>query len=591
MKMEHVWRYTLLGTLFTVMAGLIVIQLLRIQLNRAQVEKFIEQGQSYAGEWRTFYPVRGQVYDRWGNLLAGNTTVYQVGVEPANVRNPHTVALALNVVLGLDYNDVYQQITQGPTSQLVYLVLDDYVPQEKIDRLQQYAGDIGGAYSIGENQEAPSLKGLVYQPHLRRNYPEKDLVSNVLGYVGFDQDGNLHGLYGIEAKFDELLAGLPQRLWVPNDPNRAQELPDIPDGTSLMLTIDREIQATMETILDTSIEFNGAESGTIIVLEPKTGDILAMATSPRVDLNRYWEYEDLITGSIPFNRAISQAYEPGSVFKILTVAAALDKDVIEPQTTFVDTGVFEIGGTYIYNWNSAAWGPQDITGCLQHSLNVCLAWIAKETGPKDFYNYMNSFGIGHLTGIDLAGEMTGRLKVPGDADWYDADLGTNSFGQGVSTTPLQMAIAASAIANEGKIMAPRIVRSIIDNGHQSDIEPRVIGQPIAAETAKTLSFMLARSLLDEASTALVEGYELAGKTGTAEIPTPYGYTSHVTNTSFVGWGPVDDPRFLVYIWFEKPTSSIWGSEVAAIVFSQVVERLVVIMKIPPDTIRHALASQ
>jgi cell division protein FtsI/penicillin-binding protein 2 len=154
-----------------------------------------------------------------------------------------------------------------------------------------------------------------------------------------------------------------------------------------------------------------------------------------------------------------------------------------------------------------------------------------------------------------------------------------------------MAVAASAIANEGKIMAPRIVRSIIDNGHQSDIEPRVIGRPIAEETAKTLSYMLAASLEGEASTALVEGYELAGKTGTAEIPTPYGYTSHVTNTSFVGWGPVDDPRFLIYIWFEKPTSSIWGSEVAAIVFSQVVERLVVIMKIPPDGVRQALASQ
>jgi cell division protein FtsI/penicillin-binding protein 2 len=269
----------------------------------------------------------------------------------------------------------------------------------------------------------------------------------------------------------------------------------------------------------------------------------------------------------------------------------LDAEAVELDTTFVDTGMFEIGGTYIYNWNMGAWGPQDMQGCMQHSLNVCLAWIASQTGPKDFYKYMDAFGIGHLTGVDMAGEVPGRLKIPGDADWYDADLGTNAFGQGVAATPLQMAVAISAIANDGKMMAPRIVRSIINQGYQSDTEPRLVGMPISAETADTLSQMLARSLEDEASDALVEGYRLAGKTGTAEIPTPYGYTSHVTNASFVGWGPVDDPRFLVYIWFEKPTSSIWGSEVAAPVFSQIVERLVGLMKIPPDDVRQALLRQ
>lgn len=591
MKGENVWRYTLLGTLLSLFAILIVGQLIRIQLNREQVERFLEQGQLYAGEWRTYHPARGEIYDRHGDLLAGNTTVYQVGVELERVKNPQTIALAMNVVLGLDYNEVYQKLTEGPTSKLVYLVLDDYVPQEKVDSLQRYEEEITKAYTGKNDNEAPSLRGLVYYKHLRRNYPEDDIAANILGFVGYDQEGNLHGLYGVEANFDELLAGLPQKVWVPNDPNRAEELPDIPDGTDLVLTIDREIQATMETILDNSIEFNGAESGTIVVMDPKNGDILAMATSPRLDLNQYWNYQDFVTGSTPFNRAISQAYEPGSVYKVLTMAAALDAEAVELDTTFVDTGMFEIGGTYIYNWNMGAWGPQDMQGCMQHSLNVCLAWIASQTGPKDFYKYMDAFGIGHLTGVDMAGEVPGRLKIPGDADWYDADLGTNAFGQGVAATPLQMAVAISAIANDGKMMAPRIVRSIINQGYQSDTEPRLVGMPISAETADTLSQMLARSLEDEASDALVEGYRLAGKTGTAEIPTPYGYTSHVTNASFVGWGPVDDPRFLVYIWFEKPTSSIWGSEVAAPVFSQIVERLVGLMKIPPDDVRQALLRQ
>jgi cell division protein FtsI/penicillin-binding protein 2 len=216
--------------------------------------------------------------------------------------------------------------------------------------------------------------------------------------------------------------------------------------------------------------------------------------------------------------------------------------------------------------------------------------VATQLGAKDFYSYMQAFGIGHLTGVDMAGENPGRLKIPGDADWYDADLGTNAFGQGVSATPLQMAAAISAVANEGKMMAPHIVRSIIDNGEQYNNEPRVLGIPIKKETARMLTDMLSRSLEEEASDALVEGYRVAGKTGTAEIPTPYGYSSSATNASFVGWGPVDDPKFLVYVWLEKPTSSPWGSIVASPVFRQVVERLVVLMDIPPDRIRKALTA-
>jgi cell division protein FtsI/penicillin-binding protein 2 len=368
-------------------------------------------------------------------------------------------------------------------------------------------------------------------------------------------------------------------------------MPQLPDGASVVLTIDRNIQAAAEEVLDRAVDDNGAESGTIIVLDPKTNEILAMATTPRLDLNQYWRYSEVFKGSTPFNRAVSQTYEPGSVFKILTMAAALDKGVVTPDTEFLDTGVFEIGGTFIYNWNRGAWGPQTMQGCLQHSLNVCLAWVGSQLGAKDFYTYMQAFGIGHLTGVDLAGEVPGRLKIPGDADWYDADLGTNSFGQGVAVTPLQMAVAAAAIANEGKLMAPRVVRSLIDKGHQFDTQPRVVGLPISAKTARTLSEMLARSLEEEASDALVEGYRVAGKTGTAEIPTPYGYSSNATNASFVGWGPVDDPRFLVYIWLEKPESSPWGSVVAAPVFRQMVERLVVLMNIPPDNVRRKMLSQ
>lgn len=584
MNNEGTWRYTFLTTLYSLMAIFIIAQLVRIQTNPEQVAHFLEQSKIFDGDWRPVKPARGLLYDRWGKLLAGNTTVYEVGVELAQVRNPHSIALTLNVILGLDYAEVLEAVSQEVSPKAVYVVLADYVSQEKISRLEKYRTELENTTSNKRGEEPPSLRGLVYVPHLQRSYPEKQLASNVLGFV--NREGL--GYYGIEAKFDDLIAGNVQDMWIPRDPNLVNEMPDITSGASIVLTIDRAIQAEIEAILDQAVEFNGAQSGTILVADPQSGEILAMATTPRLDLNEYWRYGEVFKDSTPFNRAVSQAYEPGSVYKVLTMAAALDSGAVTPDTEFIDVGVIEVGGIYIYNWNSAAWGPQDMQGCLQHSLNVCLAWVATQLGTKDFYDYMRAFGIGHLTGVDLAGEVTGRLKTPGDTDWYEADLGTNSFGQGVAVTPLQMVMAVSAIANEGKLVAPRIVRSIIDKGNQFDTEKRLIGIPIKPETARTLSEMLARSLEEEASDALVEGYRLAGKTGTAEIPTPYGYSLSATNASFVGWGPLDDPRFLVYVWLEKPTSSPWGSVVAAPVFHDIVERLVVLMDIPPDNVRREI---
>ena len=192
--------------------------------------------------------------------------------------------------------------------------------------------------------------------------------------------------------------------------------------------------------------------------------------------------------------------------------------------------------------------------------------------------------------MDLAGEAPGRLKLPGDTDWFEAELGTNSFGQGIAVTPIQMVMAISSVANgKGEMMMPHVMRSMVRDGFQYTPTPQVIGKPISAETAHTLTELLARSLEGESSDALIDGYRVAGKTGTAEIATPTGYSTSETNASFVGWGPVDNPRFLVYVWLEKPQSSPWGSIVAAPVFADMVERLVVLMDIPPDGVLQGLA--
>jgi cell division protein FtsI/penicillin-binding protein 2 len=579
------WRYNLVGMLFGFIGLLIVAQILRIQLS-PQAHIFREQGDVYAGEWRTVKPARGLIYDRWGKLLAGNQTVYELGVELKDVRNPETIAFTLMGVLKADYDQIYaaasRKYSLDPENPAVYAVLANNVTEEQKQRIESMASEMASRAG-SKDENPPSLRGLVFKPTLKRSYPQKEVASNIIGFVNEEGVG-----FGVEAKFNDLLAGTVQKIWVPLDPNRVEEVPEIPTGASLILTIDREIQTAMEKLLDQSINETGSSGGVIVVADPGTGEILAMATTPRLDLNNFGNYADIFPGSTPFNKAVSQSYETGSVFKVLTMAAGLDSGAVSPDTVFLDTGVFEIGGIYIYNWNSGAWGPQDMTGCMRHSLNVCLAWVASELTPSRFYSYMQSFGFGRLTGIEIAGEDPGRLKTPGDQDWYDADLATNSFGQGLSSTSIQMVMAISSIANDGKMMAPHIVRSLVNNGRQYNTSPQVVGVPVSAETARTLTDMLAVSLEIESSVALVDGYRVAGKTGTAEIPTQYGYTSNMTNASFVGWGPVDDPRFLVYVWLEKPTTSPWGSVVAAPVFRQAVERLVILMNIPPDHVREQL---
>jgi cell division protein FtsI/penicillin-binding protein 2 len=212
-------------------------------------------------------------------------------------------------------------------------------------------------------------------------------------------------------------------------------------------------------------------------------------------------------------------------------------------------------------------------------------------GPQTFYGYMERFGLGHPTGIDLSGEAMGRLKVPGDTDWYNVDLGTNAFGQGVTVTPLQLMMAASAIANNGKMVTPHVLYSMLRDGHQYNVPSQYAGSPIRSQTAHTLTDMLAISLEGESSSALVPGYRVAGKTGTAQIPTDYGYDETHTNASFIGWGPVDDPQFMVYVWLQKPSASIWSSETAAPVFAQVAEQTVILLNIPPDMVRNQFGSR
>ena len=588
MKPPFYTRYLILTLACLIFGIAVVAQMIRINYSPSALD-LIAKSENYQGYAEVVYPSRGIIYDRSGHVLATNKIAYEVGIDLKFVTDPESIAFTASSLLDLEYADAFALASteKQETDENRYFVLASYVDEDivlELDRLK------GSYYDrrLKEGTLTPSLSGLVWTPMQQRSYPENQLAANVLGFFNYFSRETAQGVYGIEEAYNRLLTGEPESVYMANDPYLVEALPDIDPGAGLILTIDREIQAMLEDTLADAINWSGAEGGTIIVLDPETGELLGTASTPSFDPNKYWDYEEAFPGITPYNRAIGYAYEPGSVFKVITMAAALDSGVVEPSTTYTDSsGVFWVDGAWpIYNWDGGAWGEQDMTGCMQHSLNVCLAHIAVDLLGEDlFYKYIQAFGFGKSTGIDLAGEANYPLRLPDDNQWVILDLATNSFGQGIAVTPIQMISAVSAVANDGRIMAPHVVRSVVDGGQQYDIIPQVVGNPISAETAETLTDMLSIALQEEASDALVNGYQLAGKTGTGEIPTELGYTSTQTNTSFVGWGPVDDPKFVVYVWLEKPSISKWGSEVAAPVFRDVVEQLVVLMKIPPDEIR------
>ncbi len=580
MRQQYAWRSICLAGLLGFVGVSIILQIIRIQ-NSPEAAVFRAQAAEFANILKTYYPQRGEIYDRNGHLLAGNQSVYEVGVELRDAKDKQAIALAVGAELGLNPDDLYNQMT-NPADGLQYLVLADYVPSDKAAELQQLQVKADALTAPGETS---NLAGIEFRAHPQRSYPEGALASNLLGFVS--REGR--GYFGVEEKYNNLLAGNPIQVWVPTDPNKAVDIPRVPDGTTLILTINRDLQAAVEQILDESLIKYGAQHGTIVVMDPQNGEILALASSPRMDLNQFWNYGTIYRNASEFDRAVSMPYEPGSVIKVLTMAAALDSGTVAPSTPYLDTGEILVGGATIHNWDDQAWGQQDMIGCLQHSLNVCLAWVSGKMGAQTFYGYMNRFGLGHLTGVDLAGEAAGRLKVPGDGDWYPVDLATNAFGQGVSVTPLQMAVAASSIANGGRMVTPHILYAMLRDGRQYNVPAQYAGAPIKPETAAMLTQMLSVSLENESSSALIPGYRIAGKTGTAQIPGDFGYESGVTNASFIGWGPVSEPKFMIYVWLERPSASIWGSETAAPVFSLVAQKAILLLNIPPDSIHDQIA--
>lgn len=554
--------------IYTVMAiicaaGLVLVgQLVRWQV--IEHYRFVALAEAERDGSLTIPARRGEIREWGDHLLAADIIQYDISASPQVISDPAAVAGRLSPLLEIPQVELSQTLT----GEAAWIPIAQAVPQ-----------------SVGATIREWDILGLQIEPRFKRVYIEKEMGAHLLGFV----NTNGTGFYGVEGYYDTLLRGQPGLQAGERTPfggiiplGASRYVPPV-SGATLTLTIDRNIQYLIERELETAVTRYRAQGGSVVVLNPKTGAVLGMASYPTYNPNDYSASDEKLF----FDPNVSEQYEPGSVFKIMTMAAGLDAGVITPEATIYDGGSIEVGGRMIYNWDRQGYGVVDMTDVLAKSLNVGVAQVAISLGKERFYTYLKRFGFGQLTEIDLSSEGPGTLKTPKDADWHPSDLGANSFGQGIAVTPIQIATAIAAVANDGLLMKPYVVQRIVAGEREIVVQPTPVRRTVSQETAATLTQMLVTALERANSEALLPGYRVAGKTGTAEIPVPGGYHPTLTLASFAGYLPADEPQVLVLVIIDRPTASRWGSQTAAPTFRRIAEQLVTLLAIPPDEVRTA----
>lgn len=528
---------------------------------------------------------RGTIVDRNGILLAADRFYYSVAATSNALRSDDTrfeVATELENLIGLPANQTLSLLSSYPYS--YYVELAKIVPLEQGERIEARKSELGQKF------DAFPLQSVFITPSPRRYYPQGELGGRLLGFINLER----RPFYGVEYYYDRFLdqsssTGLtdkPQSTLDDLSPAIRTYLPSLA-GKDLVLTLDSAIQWIVEDELRKGIQDYKAVRGTVIVMDPMTGEILAMSTLPTYDPNRYGDAD---TSSF-LDPAISEQYEPGSVFKVITMGTGLDTGVITPTTVFNDKGVISIGGRTIFNSQEIGYGEVTTQIALARSLNVVTAQVALLIGRNAFYDYVRRFGFSQATEVDLAGEVPGAVKFPGTLDWSESDLGTNSFGQGLAVTPLQMINAVASIANGGRLMRPYIVKARVLGEQVLETEPTVVHTTMSPESAKQLTEMMVFTIEEGNKKARVLGYSAAGKSGTAQIPDKGGYLKDQVNHTFVGFLPADAPRVAIFVRLERPDQTIqpWASDTTSVMFSRLGRRIMDYLNVPPDSIRQAVA--
>lgn len=555
------WRYYASIVFFLIAFFCITAKLFWWQVVKA--DELAQLGQAQYAKELQIQPVRGDIRATDAFPLTTNKLTYFLFANPKQIGDKQAVADKLSPLLQIDSATISAILNQDKF----------WVPVKS-----------GVEDDTKKIIEAQKLPGIGFEEQYQRLYTEASMAAQLLGFVGKDQFGNDKGYSGVEGYYDRQLRGRPGIAIVINDAlgkpvlSKFNEDSGEQDGRTLVLNLDRTIQYIVEQKLQDGIDKYGAQSGMAAVMDPKTGGILAMASFPGFDPRSYKDFNS----KLYINPFITDTYEPGSTFKPLVMAAGINENLITPTTQcpICDKPV-SIGGYDIHTWDDKYFPNIDMIDVMIHSDNTGMVFVAQKLGIDRMLSYLEKYGIGNTTGIDLQGELAPGLKSRDF--WYPIDVATTGFGQGISVTPIELLDAFSSIANGGIRMQPHVVSKIITpDGQTIPIEPKQISRPISSGTAKVMTEILVHAVNEgEAKFARLKGYRIAGKTGTASIPVNGHYDPTKTIASFIGFAPADNPKFEMIVILNKPTASIYGAETAAPIWFGIAKDLLVYYGIVP----------
>jgi cell division protein FtsI (penicillin-binding protein 3) len=550
-------RIVLLGAAFVVLLGVAFARAFWLQA--IQGDAYAAMATRQHRETVVVPAGRGTVFDRNGKPLAIGEQATTVFANPQQVDRPRDLTLAIARHLDLDPAAVYPLLTDRSRG-FVYIA-------RKVDS------------DAAETLEKLGFAGLGFYPEELRTYPQKRVASQVLGYAGLD---NL-GLEGLERSLNPVLAGKPGSQTIVKDPiGRALDVvstkPETP-GRNVRLSIDHQIQANAEAILADTVARHGARAASAIVMDPHTGAVLAMATAPGFNANRF----PTTRADRRRNRAVTDTYEPGSTFKLVTIAAALEENVVSPGSSFTLPPTIQVADRVIREAHTRGTERMTVRGIVKHSSNIGTITIAQRLGQGRLAHWIDRFGFGRATGIDFPGESPG-FALPPD-QWSGSTIGTVPIGHGIAVTPIQMARAYSAIANGGVLVQPRLVEKVDGRAVARTRGKRVVSREVSAQMLAMLRGVVVEGTGTQAA---IPGYTVAGKTGTAakiDSSGRYSHTDYVA--SFVGLVPATKPRLVIMVMVDEPSGSIYGGDVAAPVFREIARFNLQHLEVPPDAPRSA----
>jgi len=549
------WRINLILILLILFSATIIGRLIYLQILNQELYKALAQGQQKIS--KIVQGERGEIFFRDGQILATNTNEKYVFISPREIEEKEETAKSLSGVLNLGEDFVLEKVKKDNLFEPI---------KYKITKEEE------------ESLKKLNLTGVYLEEANFRNYPQDSLASQVVGFLG----GEGKGQYGIEGYYNNVLQGeekLQEEIKSPWGIGYLDK--GVEKGYDIFLTLDYNIQFMAEKLLRQAGDNLGIESGQIIVMNPNSGEIIALANFPEFNPNEYSEVEDI---NIFQNAAIQKIFEPGSVFKPITMAAALEEEKITPQTTYVDKGVVEIGGWPIYNYNNGVWGQRTMTEVLEKSINTGAVFVEQQLDHNLFLKYIEKFGFFEPTGIDLKETCPPNKELK---EGREINFATASFGQGIEMTPIQIARAFCAVANGGKLVKPYIVKQISNSSEKREAQPEISEPIISPKTASQLTAMLV-SVVENGygKAAKIPGYYIAGKTGTAQISwsaldiDKNGY-SDKTWQSFIGYTPAFDPKFLILVKLDNPKTKT-AEYSAAPIFHDLAKYIINLWQIPPD---------